>query len=225
MKRLFSAAVLTLALALSATPAQAGDPDGKIQLKLLGTAVLPDGKITEVKFDGLRLPAGTQTAADNNYVPTIAAEYFLTPNFSLETICCVTQHDVMGRGGLAGAGLVSNANIVPATLTAKLHFPTKGGIKPYVGAGPTYFIFIDEKPGATTRTLGATRQQLNDKLGFALQAGVDIPVNDNGLGVTLDAKRYFVSTDARWFAGNTLVLHTRHKLDPWVLSAGLAWRF
>jgi outer membrane protein len=224
MKRLLSAATLTLALALAATPAHAGNPDGKIQLKLLGTAVLPDGKITRVKFDGIGLPATTQTAADDNFTPTIAAEYFVSPNFSLETICCVTQHDVTGRGGLAGAGLVSNANIVPATLTAKLHFPV-GGVKPYVGAGPTYFIFINEKPGATTRTLGATRQQLNDKLGFALQAGVDIPVNSNGMGVSIDAKRYFVSTDARWFAGNTLVLHTRHKLDPWVVSAGLSWRF
>jgi outer membrane protein len=224
MKRLLSAATLTLALALAATPAHAGNPDGKIQLKLLGTAVLPDGKITRVKFDGIGLPATTQTAADDNFTPTIAAEYFVSPNFSLETICCVTQHDVTGRGGLAGAGLVSNANIVPATLTAKLHFPV-GGVKPYVGAGPTYFIFINEKPGAATRTLGATRQQLNDKLGFALQAGVDIPVNSNGMGVSIDAKRYFVSTDARWFAGNTLVLHTRHKLDPWVVSAGLSWRF
>lgn len=224
MKRLLSAATLTLALALAATPAQAGSADGKIQLKLLGTAVLPDGKITRVKFDGIGLPATTQTAADDNFTPTIAAEYFVSPNFSLETICCVTQHDVTGRGGLAGAGLVSNANILPATLTAKLHFPM-GGVKPYVGAGPTYFIFIDEKPGVTTRTLGATRQQLNDKLGLALQAGVDIPVNSNGMGVSIDAKRYFVSTDARWFAGNMLVLHTRHKLDPWVVSAGLSRRF
>lgn len=225
MKRLISAAALSLGLALAAAPAHAGNPEGKFQVKLLATGVLPDGKVTDVKVDRIGLPANTGTAADDNYVPTIAAEYFVAPNFSLETICCVTQHDVVGRGGLAGAGLVSNANIIPATLTAKLHFPMEGGVKPYVGAGPTYFIFINEKPGATTRALGATRQQLNDKLGFALQAGIDIPVNDKGMAVSLDAKRYFLRTDARWFAGNTLVLHTRHKLDPWVISAGLAFRF
>lgn len=225
MKRLIAAASLSIALCMTAAPAQAGNTEGKVQLKLLGTGVLPDGKITRVKFDGIGLPANTQTAADDNYVPTIAAEYFVARNFSLETICCVTQHDVTGRGGLAGAGLVANANIIPATLTAKLHVPLAGGIKPYFGAGPTYFIFVDEKPGATTRALGATRQRLNDKLGFALQAGLDIPVNASGLGISLDAKRYFVSTDARWFAGNRLVLHTRHKLDPWVISAGLAYRF
>jgi outer membrane protein len=213
------------ALALAASPASAQEA-GDIQLKLFATAVLPDGKITEVVNDGLGLPAGTQTAADDNYVPTIAAEYFVSPNFSLETICCVTQHDVDGRGALAGAGLVSNANIIPATLTAKYHFGEAGGIRPYVGAGPTYFIFIDEKPGATARTLGATSQRLNDHFGVALQAGVDIPVNDSGMSLSLDAKRYFLRTTARWFnaAGNE-VLETRHRLDPWVLSAGIAFRF
>lgn len=213
------------ALALAASPASAQEA-GDIQLKLFATAVLPDGKITEVVNNGLGLPAGTQTAADDNYVPTIAAEYFVSPNFSLETICCVTQHDVDGRGALAGAGLVSNANIIPATLTAKYHFGEAGGIRPYVGAGPTYFIFIDEKPGPTARTLGATSQRLNDHFGVALQAGVDIPVNDSGMSLSLDAKRYFLRTTARWFnAAGTEVLETRHRLDPWVLSAGIAFRF
>jgi outer membrane protein len=224
-KAAFLIGTAAAALAFAASPAAAQEA-GDIQLKVFATAVLPDGKITEVVNDRIGLPAGTQTAADDNYVPTIAAEYFVSPNFSLETICCVTQHDVDGRGALAGAGLVSNANIIPATLTAKYHFGEAGGIRPYVGAGPTYFIFIDEKPGATARALGATSQRLNDHFGVALQAGVDIPVNDSGMSVSLDAKRYFLRTTARWFnAAGTEVLQTRHRLDPWVLSAGVAFRF
>jgi outer membrane protein len=224
-KAAFLIGTAAAALAFAASPAAAQEA-GDIQLKVFATAVLPDGKITEVVNDRIGLPAGTQTAADDNYVPTIAAEYFVSPNFSLETICCVTQHDVDGRGALAGAGLVSNANIIPATLTAKYHFGEAGGIRPYIGAGPTYFIFIDEKPGATARALGATSQRLNDHFGVALQAGVDIPVNDSGMSVSLDAKRYFLRTTARWFnAAGTEVLQTRHRLDPWVLSAGVAFRF
>jgi outer membrane protein len=207
-------------------PAIAGSSDGKVQVKLLGTAVLPDGKITDVKTDLIGLPAGTQTKADDNVVPTLAIEYFVAPNFSLETICCVTQHDVTGTGPLAGAGLVSNANIVPATLTAKYRFGDAGGVQPYIGAGPTYFIFINEKPGAGARALGAVRQQMNDKFGVAVQAGIDVPVNDNGMAISIDAKKYFLRTSAHWFnAAGTEVLATRHKIDPWVLSAGLAWRF
>lgn len=224
MKNIAKLAAAAAAFVVGGT-ASAGSGDGKIQVKAMATLVAPDGKITSVELDSIGLPAGTQTKADDNFVPTIAAEYFFTPNISLETICCITQHDVTGTGPLDGAGLVSNANIIPATLTAKYHLVTGSGFKPYVGAGPTYFIFIDEKPGATTQALGATRQKMNDKVGFALQAGFDLPLNEQGLGLSVDAKRYFVNTTARWFAGPTEVLRTRHRIDPWVISAGLAYRF
>ncbi|WP_332816644.1 OmpW/AlkL family protein [Sphingopyxis sp.] len=211
--------------AAAAIPGQAAAKAGDIQFKIFATYVAPDGKISDVKLDRIGLPAGTQTKADDNVTPTIAIEYYVADHISLETIAGVTQHDVSGRGALNGATLVSNAKIVPATLTFKYHFGRDGGIQPYLGAGPSYFIFIDEKPGATTRSLGATRQKMGDKLGAALQAGVDIPVNDKGLALSFDAKRYFLRPTATWYAGTTEVLKTRHKLDPWVVSAGVAFRF
>ena len=228
MRKLAATAVLAAAVAFTA-PAHATNPDGKLQIKVLGSAVLADGKLDKVKFAApgvaAALPADTATKADDNFVPTVAIEYFVTPNVSLETICCVTQHDVDGKKGLAGAELISNAKIIPATLTVKYHFNTDG-IKPYVGAGPTLFIFVDEKSGATARALGAERNKLQDSVGLALQAGVDIPLNKKGMSLSLDAKRYFLKVDSKWFdATGAKVLETRNKLDPWVLSAGLAWRF
>ena len=226
----------TIALAATAAaaiafshPAMADENASSWQVKVLGTAVLPDGELDKVKFAApsvaAALPANVETKADDNFVPTVAIEYFFTPNVSIETICCVTQHDVDGKGALAEARLVSNAKIIPATFTAKYHF-NAGGIKPYVGAGPTYFIFFDEKAGATAQALGATKAKVDNAFGFALQAGIDIPVNDSGLGISLDAKRYFLSVDAKWHDANRAkVLETKHNLDPWVLSAGLAFRF
>ena len=58
-----------------------------------------------------------------------------------------------------------------------------------------------------------------------LQAGADFALGDSGLGLTIDAKRYFVDTTARWYASDTLAIETEHKLDPWVLSAGVSYRF
>ena len=52
-----------------------------------------------------------------------------------------------------------------------------------------------------------------------------MPLNDKGLVFSLDAKRYFVGTTARWYANGVKVIETEHKLDPWVLSAGLGLRF
>ena len=223
MKALFAVSMAALA-ALATSPAVAQDNEGKIQIKVLGTGVLPDGKITSVNTDIVGLPADTQTKANDNYVPTIAIEYFFNDNFSIETICCMTQHDVDAVSGLPGAELVSNAKLIPATLTAKYHFDLNG-VKPYVGAGPAYFLWVSDKPGAATLPLGVTDTDLSDEFGLALQVGFDVPINDEGFGLTVDAKRYFVDTTARWYAGDTLAIETDHKLDPWVVSAGVSYRF
>lgn len=217
-------ALLCAAIALPvATPAMAQEA-GDIQIKGFATAVLPDGAITEVNTDLIGLPAGSQTQASDSIVPTVAIEYFVSSSFSLETICCVTPHDVAGAGSLAGAELIDDAIILPASITAKYHFDL-GGIKPYVGAGATYFMIFSEDVGVDAAALGATDVDLSDELGFLLQAGVDIPLNENGLGLSLDAKRYFVGTTATFRAGQTVALESEHDLDPWVISAGLAFRF
>ena len=215
------ASALALPLATPATAQEAGD----IQIKGFVTGVLPDGEIDEVTTDNIGLPVGAQTQATDSVVPTVAVEYFVSPNFSIETICCVTPHDVRGAGALAGAELIDDAIILPATVTAKYHFDLGGGIKPYVGAGPTYFIIFGEDVGADAAALGATDVDLSDELGFVLQAGVDVPLNDRGLGLSLDGKRYFVGTTATFTAGNTVALQSEHTLDPWVVSAGLTYRF
>ena len=148
MRKITSSVLVGLAsLAAFASPAHAEDRKGEVQVKILATAVLPDGEISDFQVDLVDLPADTQTAANDNVVPTVSIEYFFTNNFSIETICCVTQHDVDGTTGLPGAELVSDAKVVPATFTAKYHFDLEG-FKPYLGAGVTYFLWFDEEPGA-----------------------------------------------------------------------------
>ncbi len=225
MKRFSILLATAAAMAMTSGVAHAGSNEGKIQVKGFLTAVLPDGKITDVRNNGLGLPAGSQTTADDNYTPTVAIEYFLSPSFSIETIAGMTQHDVVGAGAIAGATLIRNANIIPATVTGKLHINTGSGFKPYIGAGPAYFFTFSEGPDATARALGITSADLSDELGLALQAGFDLPLNDKGLGLSVDAKRYFIDTTATFRAGNAIRFQSEHKLDPWVVSAGLAYRF
>ncbi|WP_338466282.1 OmpW family outer membrane protein [Novosphingobium sp. ZN18A2] len=229
MKKLIAAALC--AACLTPLPAMAGSPDGKLQVKVMGTAVLPDGKIDkiqEIRPDIATAVSGLtfDTKANDNYVPTVAIEYFATPNVSIETICCLTTHHVNGTGDLAGARLVDHVMILPATLTLKYHL-NAGPIKPYVGVGPTVFFVFDERPGSgATAALGATRVKMSNSFGVALQGGVDVPLNQNGLGLSLDAKKYFVKPTASFYdASGSLLLRTKHQLDPWVLSAGIAYRF
>ncbi|AZS19814.1 MULTISPECIES: OmpW family outer membrane protein [unclassified Caulobacter] len=217
-------AASVLAMTAVAGSAQAAER-GQIQIKALATHVAVDGAITKVKVDQLRLPAGSDTRAKDAWVPTVAVEYFFSPRVSVETICCVTQHDVRGAGALKGATLVDNAEVIPATVTLKYHLPMTGGVKPYVGAGPAYFLVFGEGVGANAKALGATKVGLSSELGAALQAGVDIPLANKAMGLSIDVKRYFVDTTARFHAGDRLVLETEHELNPWVASAGLTWRF
>lgn len=234
MKKTTAALASALAATmLTAAPAQAGDSAGKFQVKLMGTAVLPDGKIVDVETPPtvVALGAGTQTKANDNYVPTVALEYFATPNISVETICCLTQHRVSGTAGSVAGVNVSNVDLVnhvlilPATLTVKYHV-NAGAFKPYVGVGPSVFFFIDEKPSAAAQTaLAITRTKLDDSIGLAVQAGFDMPINDKGMGISVDAKKYFMDTKAHFYQAGGEVLRTKHSLDPWVLSAGLSYRF
>jgi len=227
-----STAAALAALAITGT-AHAGNPDGKWQVKLLATGVLPDGKVTAVKVDPLGLVPGAVggTKANDNVVPTVAVEYFFSPNISVETICCVTGHHVSVAGGaLNGAVAVDNVQIIPATFTAKYHLPL-GMIKPYVGVGPTLFIMLNDRPSDAVKTavqniygVGITRTKLTSELGVAVQAGADVALG-NGYSLSLDAKKYWVRTDATFYTANGIGLKTRHKLDPWVLSAGVAYRF
>lgn len=226
MKTLSSVLALGLAIG-AASPVLAQDTDraGSIQVKVLATAVLPDGEITAVELDTIGVPAGSQSTVNDNFVPTLAVEYFVSNNFSIETIAGVTQHDVDGAGALDGAELVSDVMLIPATFTGKLHGDIAPGIKPYIGAGVAYFMYFGDDAGSGVGGFGITDADLTDEFGFALQTGVDVALNDDGFGVSLDAKRYFMDVDARFFDDGVEVLRTEHKLDPWVISAGVTYTF
>ncbi|WP_353230649.1 OmpW family outer membrane protein [Novosphingobium sp.] len=221
---------LAIPMLAAAVPAFADTaPAGKWQIKLLATAVLPDGKISSVKsidpsLAGMAAFSAPQTYANNNVTPTLAIEYFATPDISIETIAGVTAHHLTGSGSLNGASVVSHILIVPATVTVKYHLPL-GAIRPYVGVGPSLFIVMGERPGASVAGLGVSKVTLSSNLGVAAQAGVDIPIGKTGYGLSLDAKKYWVGTTANFYAGSADVLVTKHKLDPWVLSAGVSYRF
>ena len=245
MRKIFKAAASMVALAATvtmATAAHADDSgfftpkaDGKFQVKVLVTDVVPNGKINKIKSVDTTtvlgstlagLPTSPQTYANDNVVPTVAIEYFATPNISVETICCFTNHRVYGAGSLAGTELVDHMLILPATITAKYHFTgLPMGISPYIGAGPAVFFTFGTRPGATATALGVTSVRTSDSFGGALQAGLDLPLGKSGFALSLDAKRYWVKTTADFYAGSTLALSTQHNVDPWVLSTGIAYRF
>ena len=99
------------------------------------------------------------------------------------------------------------------------------------GSGPT-----QQMDPEYAKLMGATATQGKSAMPGPLDVGAklwehlkqpfyDKGPNDKGLGISLDAKKYFMDTTARFYVGGTEVLATKHSLDPWVVSAGLAYRF
>ena len=223
---LATSCAIAATLAISA-PARADD-GGKVQIKLLATAVLPSGSVSSVPNDTAGLVSGglvTQTTASNNVVPTVAIEYFFTPQVSLETICCVSGHHVTATAGsLAGTVLVDNAQVIPATFSFKYHLTGLKGIKPYVGVGPALFLWINDRPSAPVQGLGVVRTKLSSNVGAEVQAGFDMPIG-HGYALTIDAKKYFVNTTAHFDTATADVEDVKVRLNPWVVSAGVAFRF
>jgi len=76
---------------------------------------------------------------------------------------------------------------------------------------------------------GFNSTKLNDSIGWALQAGVDAPITKQ-VTLNLDVKKVFVTTDATvGTSGSSLselgTLRSSVHLDPWVISAGVGYRF
>lgn len=194
----------------------------------MATIVDPNGKISSVQVTPFApgvLGGAVNTRASTNVVPTIAAEYFLTPNFSVETICCLTSHHVKLTGAGNGLPVVKNALILPATVTVKAHAQV-GPFKPYLGVGPSLFLFLKTKGDVGGALLGVPRADIKNTLGVAFQGGLDVPLNDQGLSLSLDAKKYILrpTVQLKTATGITAV-QLKDKLDPLVLSIGFAYRF
>lgn len=205
-------AALALAAFAAAAPAQAdGHGDGYhmggdwlIRVRALG--VLPD------EDQDLSL-AGLNIGVSDAVVPELDISYFFTPNFAAELILGTTPHRVK-TSGAAGLNL-GKVWLLPPTLTLQYHVTYFEHFKPYVGAGVNYTIFY----GATSGD--AADIDYENSFGFALQAGVDIPLSDN-FYFNVDVKKIWLSTDVT-VTGPAVTGSV--DLDPWLVGAGFGYRF
>lgn len=157
---------------------------------------------------------GPDVDISTSVVPELDISYFFTPNIAAELILGVTPHHVKGAGSLDGVR-IGDAWLLPPTIMLQYHFTDFGMIKPYIGAGINYTFFFDEKAKG-----GFDRFDLEDEIGFALQAGVDIMI-DRHWGINLDVKKIFLEPDV---SVNDGAVEGKVKIDPWLIGAGVTYR-
>ncbi len=212
------AACFAAGIATGVVPAAAGDNNGNFMARVLVTGVLPDTEADPISLNGAAgaVPADAYEVSDE-VIPALTLTYFLSNNLALELFCCFAKHDIDGQGALAGVD-VGDTWIFPPALTLQYHFTGMGSLKPYVGAGVQYINFFD----TNSNDLGGT-MDIDDAFGFTLQAGVDVALG-SGWYLNADVKKTWLDTD--WdirTGGNTL--SGDFDLDPWIVSAGLGYRF
>ena len=93
-----------------------------------------------------------------------------------------------------------------------------GGFKPYVGVGGQYIHLFDE-----SSNIGG-KLDIDDAFGFALQAGVDVSLGD-GWYLNADVKKIWINTDVTWDFGGGNNIRADVDIDPWIISAGVGYRF
>lgn len=204
-------------LAISApAPSSAGDNHGNFMARVGVTVVDPDTE-ADVSVVGIGLIPGADADVSTEVIPSLTLTYFFNRNLAVELFCCFAKHDVDGKGVLAGVDL-GDTWIFPPALTLQYHFDSMSGFKPYVGAGIQYIKFFGE--GRATG-LGGAEMEIDDAIGFTLQAGVDIPLGD-GWYLNGDVKKTWIEADAKWANG---AVTADVELDPWIFTVGVGYRF
>lgn len=213
----------TAMLMVTGEAAMAAQGDWLVRLR--GIVVAPTENSTEVTtLDG------SAVSVDNAIVPELDFTYFLTDNIAAELILATSPHDISGEGSIAALGEIAEVMVLPPTLLLQYHLmPDSEVFRPYVGVGLNYTIFYSEDATASLNdALGATDVDLDDTVGVAFQAGVDIPINDRFF-LNADVKYIQIDTTATLTStvgGDATVVRTVDvDLDPIVAGVGVGFKF
>jgi len=207
-KLLLAGAVLSLL-----TPVFAAEASNPWSVRLGATYVNPvehsDAVGAAIGKDGINV--------SDKLIPEFDINYSINQRWSCELVLTVPQeHSVkVTKGALAGTNL-GNFEELPPTLLLQYHPDCGQKFRPYVGAGVNFTLIFHDNLRA-----GPTELKLDDySVGLAGQAGFDYLLNDRW-AINVDLKRIVMRTDVT--AGGAKLTEVR--LDPWLYSLGLVYRF
>jgi outer membrane protein len=202
MKKILFTTVAAMALSHSALAAdEFAAGDFMIRARALGVVPQEDSTMN----------IAAEVKVDNSIVPELDFTYFFTPNIAAELIAAITPHDVKTDTGVdAGSSW-----LLPPTLTLQYHFTQMDRVKPYLGAGVNYTHFFNEDAGALNSV------SYEDSFGGALQAGVDVPIQEN-LYFNVDVKKVFINTTAKFSPSG---VRADVDIDPWLIGVGVGYKF
>ncbi len=209
-----SASALLLAGAVQAQTAEAWQPPRAGDWIVTGRITSVDPTTNDINTDAAGVDSGLKVDVSDDLMPTLGFTYFFTDHIAVEAILGTTRHEIRAQGGMTDVA-VHETWVLPPVVTVQYRPLTEGRFSPYVGAGVNGMLFYggDDKNGFTV--------DLDNGLGYALQAGADIGIH-GPWSLNVDVKKVWFNTDAEINGG---ALKSDVDLDPWVVSIGIGRTF
>jgi outer membrane protein len=234
--------VLTMALAVALAGGSVvghAYEQGDWILRVGATTVDPD-----TDSDDINLPGGLVAKADvdSDTQLGIIPAYMVTDQFGVEVLAATPfKHDIeaQGQGSIKGTNLdAGSTKHLPPTVSVQW-YPRGGqsGWQPYIGAGVNYTAFFDEDVdnqligllgSLTSGAVNDADLDLDNSWGIALQAGVDIPIDEHW---AFNAGVWYIDIDtkaeitAKANGATAATVKFDVELDPWVYNVGIAYKF
>ena len=141
----------------------------------------------------------------------VNATYMVNDNVGVEVLAATPfGHDI----SLDGTGKIAEADQLPPTISVNFHANPDARVRPYAGIGVNYTKFFSEDAVAVIDSIN-----LDSSWGLAIQAGVDVDINDEWF-FNANIRKIDIETTARTNLGNIDVT-----IDPVVISIGIGKRF
>ena len=205
-----TSALLLVVLLLGFCPPAIAQTSGDIIIRLRALAI-------DTNADGTSAEMGGEVKTGNDLIPELDITYFVTDQFSFETMLGVAKYNVQLDGSALGNMDVGTVKKLPTALTFQFHPAVSGKFRPYIGAGASYTMFFDERVGRSI-----TDVEYRDEWGFIFQAGINYYL-DNRFSLNLDVKKYIIETDMKM---NNGTINARNvSIDPLMIGIGIGINF
>lgn len=221
-------------LSLLSSPVLASD----FSLNVGAISVMPDDSSSSLNVveSVAGLPENsTGVGVNTNTQLGLTLDYAIDNNWTVELVAATPfSHDITASGALDGLKIGKTKHL-PPTLLAQYHFDLNSDMfKPFVGIGVNYTAFFDEQVDPQLRStltgLGVVTDSdsvdlaLENSWGYALQAGVNVALN-NDWGVHFMVSKMDIDTTGDVRVNGNTIESVDVDIDPYVAMLGVRYNF